>query len=213
LNNQLKRSSPTRDKLVEAARQLFFERGYNATSIADVLKRSRINSGSLYYFFPTKEKLLVAVLEKYKEMLEPAVLAPAYARASDPIERLFAVLDGYRRLLQATDFRLGCPIGNLALELSNSHPQIRRLVIENFEGWRVAIRKLLAEAMDRAPQKTNLEALAHFVLITMEGAVLLSRAYRNFEPFDGAMATLRQYFDQLLFSDQSPRKPLKQKKL
>jgi len=199
---------------LKRARQLFFERGYNATSIADVLKRSRINSGSLYYFFPTKEKLLVAVLEKYKEMLEPAVLAPAYARASDPIERLFAVLDGYRRLLQATDFRLGCPIGNLALELSNSHPQIRRLVIENFEGWRVAIRKLLAEAaMDRAPQKTNLEALAHFVLITMEGAVLLSRAYRNFEPFDGAMATLRQYFDHLLSSDQSPRKPLKQKKL
>lgn len=212
MNTQLRSGSSTRDKLVEAARQLFFEQGYVATSIADVLKRARVNSGSLYYFFPTKEELLVAVLEKYKEMLEPAVLAPAYAQASAPIERLFAVLNGYRQLLQATDFRLGCPIGNLALELSNSHPPIRKLVVENFEGWRVAIRKMLEEAAHRLPRGTNFDALAYFVLVTMEGAVLLARAYRSFEPFDCAVATLREHFNRLLNADRSEPKPSKKQK-
>ena len=124
--SELNDQSSTRARIVETARQLFFQQGYNATGIAQILKASGANSGSLYHFFPTKEDLLSAVLEQYKSMLESHVLGPAYARIDDPIERLFAVLDGYRRLLQATDFDLGCPIGNLALEVSNSHPLIRR---------------------------------------------------------------------------------------
>ena len=198
MNNQLtKPILRTRDKIVESARELFFAQGFATTSIADILKRSRVNSGSLYYFFRTKEQLLVAVLEKYKTMLEPMVLAPAYRRATDPIGRLFAVLEGYRRLLAATDFRLGCPIGNLALETSNSHPRIRKLVVENFEAWRTAIRELLEQARERLTPELNSDALAHFVLVTMEGSVLLARAYHNLEPFDSAVATLREYFDRL----------------
>lgn len=199
MNDQLRKPKlETRDKIVEAARQLFFEQGYSATGIAQILKRSRVNSGSLYYFFPTKEDLLIAVLQKYKEMLEPAVLAPAYRRAVAPIERLFAVLHGYRQLLQATDFRLGCPIGNLALEMSNSYPEVRKLVVENFEAWRAAVRKLIESAKDRLPPDVDAQALSHFVLGTMEGSVMLARAYQSFEPFDCAIASLRNHFDRLV---------------
>ena len=166
--------------------------------MAQILQQAGVNSGSLYYFFPTKEDLLVAVLEQYKAMLEPAVLAPAYARAVAPLERVFAVLDGYRRLLEATEFRLGCPIGNLSLELCNSHPQVRRLAVENFEAWRVAIRQLIEQAKGRLPPEIDPNELAHFVLATMEGAVMLARAYQSFEPFDCAMAAIRDHFDRLI---------------
>src|SRR5262245_33532599 len=111
LNDQsTETKADTRDRIVEAARDLFFRQGYVATGVAQILKASNANSGSLYYFFPSKEDLLVAVLEKYQALLEPRVLKPAFERAEDPIERLFAVLEGYRLLLEATDFELGCPI-------------------------------------------------------------------------------------------------------
>jgi len=198
LSDQLTAKNHTRAKIVEAARQLFFEQGYTATGIAQILKHCRVNAGSLYYFFPTKEQLLIAVLERYKELLEPAVLAPAYERAQEPIERLFAVLGGYRQLLKSTEFRLGCPIGNLALEMSNHHPQVRQLLVENFEAWRAAIRRLIEEAGAQLPEQIDPHALAHFVLVTMEGAVLLARAYHSFEPFDSAVASLRTHFDRLI---------------
>jgi TetR/AcrR family transcriptional repressor of nem operon len=89
--------------------------------VAQILKAAEARSGSLYYFFPTKEDLLIAVLDRYKEILWPAVIQPAFDRASDPIERIFAIMDGYRQLLTMTECRQGCPIGNLALELSDSH--------------------------------------------------------------------------------------------
>jgi AcrR family transcriptional regulator len=182
---------------VETARDLFFKQGYVATGVAQILKASKANSGSLYYFFPSKEDLLVAVLEKYQELLEPRVLKPAFDRVDDPIDRLFAVLEGYRLLLEATNFELGCPIGNLALEVSNSQPAARRLIIENFKAWCDAIRRLLEDAADRLPRDVDAESLAIHVLATMEGSVMLARAYRSFEPFDQAINQLKDYLVRL----------------
>lgn len=185
---------------MEAARQLFFQQGYGATGIAQILKESQANSGSLYHFFPTKEDLLVAVLEQYKAMLQTHVIGPAYERVDDPIERVFMVLDGYRRLLEATHYALGCPIGNLALEISNSHPLARRYVVENFENWRLAIRELIEDASGRLPPDTDPDALSKLVLAAMEGAVMLARAYQNFDAFDGVVQQLRDHFELLVRS-------------
>jgi AcrR family transcriptional regulator len=191
-------NNPTRERLVESARTLFWEQGYTATGIAQILKRSDAGSGSLYHFFPTKEDLLLAVLEWYKANLGPAVIEPVLARVGDPIERIFGILDGYRRGLLATGFLRGCPIGNLALELADSHPSARELIAANFTGWREAIERCLADAAGRLPDSVDRPALALFVLTTMEGAVMLARAYRQIEPYDNAVTQLRDYFDRLL---------------
>jgi AcrR family transcriptional regulator len=190
--------NPTRDRLVEVARTLFWEHGYAGTGIAQILKEADAGSGSLYHFFPTKEDLLLAVLEWYRENLGPAVIAPVFRRVSDPIERIFGILDGYRQGLLATNFHRGCPIGNLALELADSHPAARELLAVNFTGWRKQIERCLAEASGRLPAPLDREALALFVLTTMEGAVMLARSYRSIEPYDAAVTQLRDYFDRLL---------------
>jgi AcrR family transcriptional regulator len=191
-------SQDTRDRLVQTARELFWEHGYTGTGISQILKKADAGSGSLYYFFPTKEDLLRAVLERYKELLWPEVVQPVFDRVGDPIERIFGILDGYRRLLQGTDYLRGCPIGNLALELAGSHPAARQLIAENFTGWLGVIEQCLAVAAGRLPESVDQRQLALFVLTTMEGAVMLARTYRNITPYDAAVSTLRDYFDRLL---------------
>jgi len=190
--------TPTRDRLVEAARTLFWKHGYAGTGIAQILKEADAGSGSLYYFFPTKEDLLLAVLEWYRENLHTAVVEPVFARVTDPIERIFGILDGYRQGLMATGFRQGCPIGNLALELADSHPGARELLALNFTGWRKVIEQCLTEGRERLPDSLNCEQLALFVLTTMEGAVMLARSYGSIEPYDSAVTQLRDYFDRLV---------------
>jgi TetR/AcrR family transcriptional repressor of nem operon len=191
-------ASTTRDRIIESARVLFLEQGYGATGLAQILKKAEANSGSLYYFFPTKEDLLIAVLGRYKEMLWPFVIQSVFDRVSDPIERIFGILDGYRRRLLQSDCSYGCPIGNLALELANSHPAARAHLAENFTLWCDAIRKCLDEASGRLPEDTDSEQLSRFVLVTMEGGVMLARTHRNLEYFDSAVTQLRAYFDQLI---------------
>jgi AcrR family transcriptional regulator len=190
--------SDTRDRLVQAARKLFWERGYASTGIAEILKAADAGSGSLYYFFPTKEDLLLAVLAWYQANLWAEVVQPVFERVSDPIERIFGILDGYRRGLLATSFRGGCPIGNLALELSDNLPAARHLLALNFSGWRKAVEQCLTEAAGRMPESLDRDELALFVLTTMEGAVMLARTYQSIEPYDSAVTRLRDYFDRLL---------------
>lgn len=194
--------STTRENIVETARGLFYRNGYTATGIARILSEAGVNSGSLYHFFPSKEDLLVAVLEKYKTMLASHVLEPCFRRVTDPVERIFGILEAYRRGLEESDFELGCPIGNLALEVGNDQVRARELITENFRAWTDAIREQIDAASARFPEGVDSHALANHVLVTMEGAVMLARAYRSFEPFDLAVKQLRDHFDRLT-SDRS----------
>src|SRR5438128_405477 len=116
-----RRRTETRERIIRAAMELFYAQGYHATGLAQILKEARVNSGSLYHFFESKEELLLAVLDGYREMLWPVLLQPIFAEVEDPLERIFALLNGYREGLLASDFAAGCPIGNLALELRELH--------------------------------------------------------------------------------------------
>jgi AcrR family transcriptional regulator len=190
----------TRQRLIDVARELFWRKGYRGTSVAEILEAADANSGSLYHFFPTKQDLLLAVLEWYAENLETEIVAPARQRTDDPVERVFAILDGYRRALLVTDLTFGCPIGNLALEFKEPDPEVRELLALNFRQWCEAVEACLDEAADRLPEEVDRKALSRFVLTTMEGGVMQARTHRSIEPFDDSVDQLRTYFDRLLSS-------------
>jgi AcrR family transcriptional regulator len=187
----------TADRLVFAAMQLFAEKGYGSTSVADILRQAGANSGSLYHAFPTKQDLLLEVLRRYRDGIGPMLLAPAWAGVEDPIERIFALLAAYRGALLTTDCLYGCPIGSLALELHEPDPPVRELLANNFDGWTHAIEACLAEAGARLPTGTDKVRLAHFVLTVMEGGVMQSRTHRTIAAFDACVDTLRDYFNRL----------------
>jgi AcrR family transcriptional regulator len=183
--------------LLSTAARLFHEQGYTATGVATILRESGVNSGSLYYHFSSKEVLLRGVLERYLELLEPVVLGPVEAAEPDPLERIFTLLEWYRNGMEATGCRLGCPVGNLALEVTDSHPEVRSIVDSNFEGWTAGIERWLDEAADRLPPRCDRRALARFVLTTMEGGLMQARAAGDLAPFDDSVAVLRDYVERL----------------
>jgi len=187
----------TRERIVEAAMELFWLKGYGSTSIADILSRSHVNSGSLYYFFPGKQDVLVAVLEAYRDGIGRMLLEPAWAAVDDPIEKVFALLALYRRALVDTDCTYGCPIGSLALELHEPDPPVRELMAANFAAWVAAVEAQLRSAAERFPGNTDFRALAELVLNVMEGGVMQARTFRDVAHFDRAIAQLRAHFDAL----------------
>jgi TetR/AcrR family transcriptional repressor of nem operon len=193
-------TNQTRARLLEAARTLFWEKGYAATGMAEILERGQANSGSFYHFFASKEALLLAVLDSYVEALEPMVLRPAFARHRDPILRIFAILEGYRGRILGTGCRYGCPLGRLALEIEAENLPAHQRIADNFSGWTSAVRKCLQQAREqgRLAPNLDLDALAAFVLTTMEGGVMQSRSYRSVQPFDQSVAQLRSYFAHLI---------------
>ncbi|MEO7683022.1 MAG: TetR/AcrR family transcriptional regulator [Gemmatimonadaceae bacterium] len=186
-----------RDRIVHSALTLFAEKGYGSTSVSEILAAADVNSGSLYHVFPGKQDVLLAVLDAYREGLEPMLLRPAWEGVSDPIERVFALLAKYRALLASTDCTYGCPIGSLALELHEPDPAVRELLAKNFQGWVSAIERCFNEAGDRLPRDVDRRQLAMLALATMEGGVMVSRTERTIDAFDDAVAAFRSYVDHL----------------
>ena len=186
-----------RTRIVIAAMELFWAKGFNSTSIADILSRTQLNAGSLYHVFPGKQDVLIAVLEAYRDGIEENLLAPAWEGVDDPVERIFALLARYRWMILETDCTYGCPIGSLALELHEADPVVRELLAVNFANWAGAIERCLEAAGDRLPADLDRRALAEFVLTTMEGGVMQARTHRDVGYFDRGVAALRDHFDML----------------
>jgi len=188
----------TRSRIIEAARDLFWEKGYNATSVADILSRSQVNSGSLYHFFPGKQDVLVGVLAAYRDGIEAMLLSPAWDGIDDPLEKIFALLAHYRWQLVETDCLYGCPIGSLALELHEPDPIVRELLATNFSNWTGAVEARLVEAGARLPPDLDRRALAEFVMTAMEGGVMQARTYRDVAFFDRNVAAIRDHLAMLM---------------
>jgi TetR/AcrR family transcriptional repressor of nem operon len=182
----------TRERLIDAARYLFWERGYAATGLAEILARAGANSGSFYHFFESKDALLRTVLDTYAEALEPHLIAPIRDRARRPLDEVLGLLASYRDRLTETGCTYGCPIGRLALEIDPENTPAHALIARNFDGWKAAV----ANALRRA-RVANADEVAAFVLTVMEGAVMQARAYRSIEPFDACIRQLTRYLETL----------------
>jgi AcrR family transcriptional regulator len=187
----------TRERILETAARLFHRQGFAATGVAAILRETGINSGSLYHFFDGKDALLEGVLQWYLEETYPRIMAPIEQQEPDPIERVFRLLDWYRSFLLENACRLGCPIANLALEVSDTHPEQRVHVDRIFRNWKSVIERWLDEGRERLPPGSDTGRLACFVLAVMEGGVMQARVAGSLTPFDDSVVELRAYFDVL----------------
>ena len=189
----------TRDRILQAAVELFWAHGYAGTGMAEVLKKADANSGSFYFFFTSKEDLLMAVLEWYQQNLGPVLLEPVFKQSKDPIRRIFLLLEKYRQNVLMTEFAFGCPLGRLALEIEPDRRLVHDRIAANFTGWALAVEELLKEAVaqGRLPADCQVRQLSRFVLTVMEGAVMQARSYQLIEPFDDCISQLRIHFQQL----------------
>src|SRR6059036_2752859 len=121
----------------QAARRLIHVHGYNHTSLDDVLRESGVGKGNFYYHFKSKEELGYAILDQIIASFLAETLAPCF---SDPEGRALAQIRCFfDRVLETQRERNcvgGCPLGNMALELSDVHEGFRARLASVFSAWR-----------------------------------------------------------------------------
>ncbi len=197
-------STSTRESIISTAAALIFEQGFAATGISRILREAGTGSSSLYHFFDSKEDVLLAVLDSHRERLEQEIVGPTRDVDLDPLTRVFRILGFYGTFLKATECRLGCPIGNLAGEVTDTYPRVREKLDQIFAVWRQAVADNLRQ-LDAPVDGPDAETLACFVLTVMEGGVMQSRVARSLEPFEHSVACLGDYLGRL-FPESGPMK-------
>jgi len=187
------RKTTTRERLITTAAELFWRQGYSQTGVNEIIQQAKATSGSFYHFFPTKEDLLLAVVNHVAGVFETEVFDPAYDETGDAVDRLFTILENYRRLLLESGFTFASPMGSLAAEVSENHPPVRARLAEIQTAWTERIQQLLTDSGEPLPGGVDHAAVAGFVISVVEGAVLQARVARSLDPFDASLEELRNY--------------------
>lgn len=164
-------ASATREKIVCAADKLFYERGFECTSFADVSAVVGISRGNFYYHFKTKDEILKAVIKRRiqdgNEMLDQWE-----SETDSPKE---AVACFIRLLLQNAEQikAYGCPVGTLFSELSKLHHPGEDDARELFD----LFRKWLRERFEEMGHEEDADVLAMHILARSQGAAVVAHAY------------------------------------
>lgn len=172
------RPSNARDRLVEAAKDLIYARGYNAVGVKEICDAAGVNKGSFYHFFPTKRELLLAVIDAHVEWLGGVMELAAQPELTPlmRIRRLFVLVSEFdEEIRQRTGKMAGCPFGNLAAELNTQDEVVRAKLGAAFDAAAGFLEVQLREAVE-VGEVSGIDpaASARAILAYLEGLQLLA---------------------------------------
>ncbi len=186
----------TREAVLEAATRLMHVRGYQNTSLDDVLRESGVGKGNFYHHFRSKEDLGYAILDQIVALFLEKTLEPCFSGADVP--RLAQIRCFLDRVLDAQRQRKcvgGCAMGNLASELSDVHEGFRARLASVFTAWRERLTVVLREAQARGEvvEACDPESVGHLLVAALEGSILLSKVSKDIAVMEQCVIELKRY--------------------
>jgi AcrR family transcriptional regulator len=173
----------TRRKIVGVAFAAFVGDGYGVSATRDLRKASGVSSGAFAHHFPTKKALGLAVIREHvAAAVEETWIAPLLS-APDTISGLRAVFEGTIADLTRSGVVTGCPVNNLAIELSGQDDDLREEIAVIFQRWRATIAgKLAGDVRAGRLSKIDPESMATLVVASFSGAMAMAKALQSVEP-------------------------------
>ncbi len=165
------------DIIVARALRLFKERGYQATSMADIGAACGLLKGSIYHHFPSKEVLALAAMDYVQTYFSEHVFHHAYASDLNPQRKLKLLIKASETYFLGS--KGGCLMGNLALETVDVLPQFGKVIKRYFDDWAKALTHILRA---KFPLK-QARRLAKQSVAEIQGAIMMMRVYKTSECF------------------------------
>ena len=167
------KSELTRQRIIDAANQLFYSKGYNRTSFTDVVDMADVPRGNIYYYFKTKDEMLKAVV-KHRMATISTMLSDWDKSIQTPLDRLVRftqiMYDSTPALL-----RSGCPMGSINIELAKDQPELQQEVKQLFD----LFQRWIARQFESMGYPDESRELSMQLLARGQGAIVLAQVYQD----------------------------------
>lgn len=192
-------SHNTRERIIDVAKERFHARGYADVGIKEICDNAKIQKGSFYHFFPSKEDLALTVIDEFAQDWANGFVAEAFDPKLRPMERIDFLIDAayfWQKSVKEKQGRIpGCLFGNLALEMSTKNDVLRAKLNAVFTLAKTRFQDTLDEAVASNEIKPlNTELTAEAMLAYLEGMILLAKTENDPEvlyKLGPAMKTIR----------------------
>lgn len=181
-------TSPTRDRLVEAAQTLLWERSYQASSVDEICSRAGAKKGSFYHFFGSKTELAIAAVEANWEATKAGVFEPIFSSNPAGIAQLQRLVDAVdevqRQTRKRTGAYLGCPFGSLGQEMAHQDESLRVVLDRVFNEHCDYIERAVKAAAKLGEIRTDdVRHKAEEIFALFEGALLVAKVSNDPDRF------------------------------
>ena len=176
-----------RDRLIEAAKIMFYQQGFTSTTLADIAQQAQVPLGNIYYHFRTKEALVEAVIQAHLQELQS--LFARLDRQPAPRQRLLGLLAAEREGEQGLA-RYGCPYGSLSQELNKEDGQpatTAALLFQAYLDWTATQFRLLGKDEEEARD------LAMDLIASLQGTFVLTSSFRSPELLERKLQRLETW--------------------
>ena len=182
-----------RDKLLGEGLRVVHRQGFGGASVRDIVQAAGVPQGSFTNHFASKRQFGLEVLELYFAKAQELVVATLRNDELAPLQRLRAYLDANIEFMKRYEMRNGCLFGNFSAE-ANSDDTIRARLAEMLDDLQQSFAYCLKAAVrsGELPKGFKSNEIAAFILSSLQGAFLISKAQRDIAPMER--------FRQVLFS-------------
>ena len=166
----------TRERIMQTAAEEIFRVGFQAASVGEILRKIGVSKGCFYHHFPTKQDLGYAVLEESFARMQIELWEPALM-SKDPLAALIKMLAEVSKNVKCEQIKLGCPINNLAQEMSPVDEGFRKRVENIYQMWRRRLGDALLRAQKEQQMDTTVDAdeVATMIMAVTQGAVGIAK--------------------------------------
>jgi len=188
----MKKAAATRQHILQKAFELIYTRGYQTTSIDDILATTQVTKGAFYYHFKNKDEMGEAIVnEILKTTLTESFIGP-FKQAADPLNTIYDMMHG---LLMKNDFlkvEYGCPAANLTQEMTPWNKDFSKALNELSQQWQ----KVMIDSLNEGKKKgtvhkdVNARQVTLFVLSGYWGI-------RNFGKLENSKSVYLPYLKEL----------------
>jgi TetR/AcrR family transcriptional repressor of nem operon len=187
--------SGTKEHIIEVASHLVHLRGFNHTSIGEILRESGVGKGNFYYYFRSKEELGYAIIENNLRRFSEEVTEKAFRGNRDALAQLYDFLNILVEIHRQRHCVGGCRLGNMAMEMSDIHEKFRKRFQEVFDSWEAQIADLVrtAQMSGQLTSHADPAVLAQFVIASIEGAILLAKVKKDVRALECCVEELKKY--------------------
>lgn len=195
-----KKVSATKQKLLDISTQLMMSKGYNATTVEEVCKMADVTKGAFFHYFKTKEDLGVNVLHAYWQKRYRQFSESDWMNADHPREQIRQFLMMIADVFMNDANGFTCLAGSFAMELANTSTVFRQLVSDLFHEWTEQVKPILQSAKMRAsaPDHIDVDSLADYIIVVVEGALVLALARQDRFVIQNQLNTLNTHMQLVL---------------
>jgi TetR/AcrR family transcriptional repressor of nem operon len=188
----------TRRKIVEAAAPLFNKRGYEGSSLSDLMEATGLKKGGIYRHFSSKEELAAEAFDYTWEAAWNSRLLHVDEK-SNGIEKLKQLIANF--VEHRSPVAGGCPILNTAIDADDGNPVLRTHVAKALRSWLSRLQVIVEQAEKRGETRSGIDpkAVATLIVASLEGALMMSRLQRN----DEALRRVESHLNRYLYNEVS----------